>query len=101
MDNRLVRISKFLSLVLRHRPETTGLSLDHHGWASVDQLLAQAHQYGVGLTIELLQQVVALNDKQRFKFNEDGRYIRASQGHSISIDLGLQRYLKKFPGVPI
>ena len=89
MDKRLVTTNKFLSLVLRHKPETIGFSLDQHGWASVDHLLAQAHQFGVSLTLELLQQVVALNDKQRFEFSEDGRYIRASQGHSIAIDLGL------------
>jgi putative RNA 2'-phosphotransferase len=89
MDKRLVKTRKFLSLVLRHRPETIGLSLDQHGWVSVDHLLAQAHQHGVSLTIELLQQVVALNDKRRFAFSEDGRYIRASQGYSIKVNLGL------------
>jgi len=89
MDKRLNKISKFLSLVLRHQPETIGLSLDQHGWTSVDHLIAQAHQHGVGLTLKLLKQVVSLNDKQRFAFSEDGRYIRASQGHSIVIDLEL------------
>ncbi len=90
MDPSLVKTSKFLSLVLRHRPDKIGLTLDAQGWADVDELLRKANQHGVALTRDRLQQVVAQNDKQRFAFNADGTRIRASQGHSIQIDLGLE-----------
>lgn len=79
------KISKFLSLVLRHQPETIGLSLDQNGWASVDEILAKSN-----FNLAELKEVVATNDKQRFAFNEDESLIRANQGHSLkNIDLGL------------
>jgi putative RNA 2'-phosphotransferase len=90
MDPKLVRFSKFLSLILRHNPGKIGLALDDNGWADVDELLAKANDRGVPLTHPLLLQVVATNDKQRFKLSDDGRRIRASQGHSIPVDLQLQ-----------
>jgi putative RNA 2'-phosphotransferase len=90
MDRQLVKVSRFLSLVLRHQPGKIGLTLDTQGWADVDELLAQANQHGVALTRPLLQEVVAQNDKQRFAFNADTTRIRANQGHSIKIDLGLE-----------
>ncbi|MEO5953419.1 MAG: RNA 2'-phosphotransferase [Chloroflexia bacterium] len=41
MDKKeLVRISKFLSLVLRHRPELAGLTLGQVDWVRVDDLQA-------------------------------------------------------------
>jgi putative RNA 2'-phosphotransferase len=89
MQPSLVRLSKFLSLVLRHQPERVGLTLDPEGWADVDELLARARQAGVQLTRPLLEQVIADNDKQRFAFSDDRSRIRASQGHSIPVDLGL------------
>ncbi|MBN8214811.1 MAG: RNA 2'-phosphotransferase [Xanthomonadales bacterium] len=87
--NDLVSTSKFLSLVLRHRPEVIGLSLDEAGWADIDTLirLSQAHK---PLTRALIEQVVEENSKQRFAISDDGRRIRANQGHSIEIELGLQ-----------
>ena len=88
--NRSVRVSKFLSLVLRHQPETIGLVLDEHGWADVDDLLNQAQGAGVVITRELLHEVVRANDKQRFALSEDGLRIRANQGHSIGVELGLE-----------
>ena len=75
---------------LRHRPDKIGLTLDAQGWADVDGLLAWANQHGVALTRPLLQEIVAQNDKQRFAFNTDATRIRANQGHSIKIDLGLE-----------
>jgi putative RNA 2'-phosphotransferase len=89
MDAQLVRFSKFVSLVLRHQPQKYGLTLDEQGWADVDQLIVVANRAGVPLTHEALQQVVAQNDKQRFAISEDRRAIRARQGHSLSVDLGL------------
>jgi len=88
VDNKgIVRISKFLSLILRHQPERVGLKLDSAGWASVDELLQAASRHGVSLTLDQLKQVVATNDKKRFAFSEDGVRIRASQGHSAEVDL--------------
>jgi putative RNA 2'-phosphotransferase len=85
----LVRTSKFLSLVLRHQPEAIGLTLDDNGWADVDELIRLANESGHVLTRTLLERVVAENDKKRFAFSDDGRRIRASQGHSVAVDLAL------------
>jgi putative RNA 2'-phosphotransferase len=94
MSNRgrrnLVKISKFLSLVLRHKPARFGLSLDQHGWTSVDALLAAANRAGVSLTRELLRQVLRQSEKQRFAFSDDGLRVRATYGHSVAVDLGLE-----------
>lgn len=76
--------------MLRHQPAKIGLRLDAQGWADVDELLRKANQHGVAVTRDLLHQVVMQNDKQRFAFNADGTQLRASQGHSIKIDLGLE-----------
>ena len=85
----LVRVSKFLSLVLRHRPEEIGLTLDAQGWADVDELIRLVNQAGRQLDRPLLERVLAENDKKRFAFSDDGRRIRASQGHSVEVDLDL------------
>ena len=85
----LVRVSKFLSLVLRHAPEKIGLTLDQNGWADVDELLNMMASNGKGVSRELLERVVAENDKKRFAFSDDGLRIRASQGHSVEIELDL------------
>lgn len=89
MDKALVKLSRFVSLVLRHKPGAIGLSLDAGGWAGVDALITAAQRAGVPLTRERLAQIVAQNDKQRFAFSPDGQKIRASQGHSLPVDLGL------------
>jgi putative RNA 2'-phosphotransferase len=90
MDKQLVKLSKMLSLVLRHEPERIGLVLDAQGWASVDSLLEAAQQHGIMLDRPTLERIVADNDKRRFAFSEDGTRIRASQGHSIEVDLALE-----------
>lgn len=82
--------SKFMSLVLRHEPEKIGLQLDAQGWADVDDLLQRMADHGVALDRQTLQAVVETNDKQRFALSDDGLRIRASQGHSIQVDLGLE-----------
>jgi putative RNA 2'-phosphotransferase len=86
----IVTTSKLLSYVLRHRPDSVKLALDAHGWAEVDELLARLAASGKPVDRALLERVVADNDKQRFAFSEDGRRIRASQGHSIAVDLQLR-----------
>ena len=89
MNAAIVSTSKFLSLILRHQPEKIGLSLDANGWASIDDLLRLSAAKGKPLTRALIEKVVETNDKQRFVFNEDRSMIRANQGHSVSVDLGL------------
>lgn len=84
-----VNTSKFLSFVLRHHPESIGLGLDAAGWADVDELIRLANASGRALDRELLFLVVETNDKQRFALDEARTRIRANQGHSIEIDLGL------------
>jgi putative RNA 2'-phosphotransferase len=86
-DEEIIRTSKFLSLVLRHEPERVGLKLGEAGWVGVDELLQAVNASGVALTLEQLQHIVATSDKKRFAFSEDGQRIRASQGHSVEVDL--------------
>ena len=85
----LVQASKFMSFILRHRPESIGLKLDLHGYAVVDDLVKLSRKSATSLTKELIQEVVQTSDKQRFRFSEDGLSIRASQGHSVAVDLSL------------
>jgi putative RNA 2'-phosphotransferase len=87
--DEILRMSKFLSLVLRHKPELIGLTLDQNGWASVEDLIRLANRHGIRLTRPLLMQVVADNEKKRFALSDNGERIRASQGHSVKVDLGL------------
>jgi len=84
------KISKKLSLVLRHEPSAIGITLDECGWADVETLLEKLGIHGLPTSIETLEQVVRDNDKQRFSFNEDKTKIRANQGHSIEVDLGME-----------
>jgi len=88
-QNRLVSTSKFLSLVLRHQPGLIGLTLDEAGGTPVDELLTKCAAAGHTLSRETLEQIVRTSDKQRFAFSEDGTRIRANQGHSVTVDLGL------------
>lgn len=82
--------SKFLSLVLRHRPEEVGLELDSRGWVEVSELLDALSTAGMSITASELEDLVASNDKQRFAFNVDRTKIRANQGHSVAVNLGLK-----------
>jgi putative RNA 2'-phosphotransferase len=81
------RISKFLSLVLRHQPETIGIQLDEHGWVPVGILLKQMAAHNHRISKEILDHVVATNSKKRFAYNDDESKIRANQGHSVEVDL--------------
>ncbi|MET7811407.1 RNA 2'-phosphotransferase [Streptomyces sp. NPDC005395] len=86
-QERSVKVSKYLSKHLRHQPERIGLTLDEGGWVEIDTLIAAAAAHGFRVTRDELHHVVATNDKRRFAV--DGTRIRASQGHSIDVDLGL------------
>ena len=83
------KLSKFLSLILRHRPEVLGITLDEYGWASTQEIIDKMQEKGRPASLEMIQEVVRDNDKQRFKLSEDNSRIRANQGHSIKIDLNL------------
>jgi len=84
----LIRTSRYISMLLRHKPEAAGIVLDKNGWASVDALIEgvnKTHQ----LDMEILEEIVSTDDKQRYSFNEDKTLIRANQGHSIDVDVEL------------
>ena len=87
---RVVQTSKFLSLVLRHKPEAAGIRLDEHGWAEVPALLSGMTKAGTPIDMKLLEEIVRTDDKQRYSFNEDRSKIRANQGHSVAVDLELK-----------
>lgn len=90
-DRKITRSSRFLSLVLRHRPEKIGIKLDHSGWVDIKVLLVAMAKHNRSLTRDQLQEVVDTNNKKRFAISEDGKRIRASQGHSVDVDLGYNR----------
>ena len=86
----LKETSKFISLILRHKPETIGIALDEHGWANVDELIS-----GIAKTrpfdMAMLEEIVRTDEKQRYSFNDDRTLIRANQGHSILVDVELEK----------
>ncbi len=81
--------SKFISLILRHKPETIGITLDEHGWANVDELIAGVNKTHL-LDMATLERIVAEDEKQRYSFNDDKTLIRANQGHSILVDVEVE-----------
>ena len=89
MEKQLKHISKFMSLVLRHQPQQIGLDLDKNGWADVEQLIKGINEKGISVDRHMIELVVSTNEKKRFAFNDDKTMIRASQGHSVEVDLGL------------
>ena len=86
----LIAISRYLSFILRHKPDAAGLTLDEHGWANVAELIP-AVSATHPLDMATLEEIVRTDDKQRYSFNEDKTLIRANQGHSIPVDVELQR----------
>lgn len=93
MQKDTIKLSKFLSYVLRHKPESIKVKLDPNGWVSVDTLLYQANQHGYPIDHTTLESIVATNDKKRFSFSTDKSMIRAAQGHSsqqVSMELSEQ-----------
>lgn len=85
-----INTGKFIALILRHKPEVIGIHLDEHGWANVDELIA-----GIAKTqefnLEMLEEIVRTDNKQRYSFNDDKTKIRANQGHSIPVDVELEQ----------
>lgn len=93
-NNQHTKLSKFLSLVLRHKPETIGITLSEDGWTDTTTLLKKMNEFGKQIDLETLKIVVETNTKKRFGFNEDLSKIRANQGHSLKVNLG---YAEKAP----
>ncbi len=85
------KISKFLSLILRHQPEIVGLTLEQNGWANVADLIAVCAKNGTTFTLEELREIVETNDKKRFSFDESGERIRANQGHSATVEIEFEQ----------
>ncbi len=83
-------LSKFIALILRHKPETIGISLDRNGWASVDELMDGMNQSGHSIDMDTLMEIVRTDEKGRYSFNDDKTKIRANQGHSINVDVELK-----------
>lgn len=95
MSKSLTELSKFLSLILRHKPSAANIELDEHGWANVDELMAGINQVDArnNIDMEKLEEIVRTDNKQRYSFNEDKTLIRANQGHSISVDVELEEVM--------
>ena len=89
MQSNSAQLSKFLSYIHRRKPDAIGLTLDSQGWTSIDELIASSDAAGTRFSRENLLHVVAISDKKRFSLSEDGQRIRAAQGHSVAVDLGL------------
>ena len=86
----LTNISRYISLILRHKPETINIVLNEHGWANVDELINGIKKQYNELDMETLDEIVKTDNKQRYSFNEDKTLIRANQGHSINVDVELK-----------
>ena len=90
MKNNDSKISKYISLILRHKPEEIGLKLDEYGYLSVLDLIEGINKSYEGFSMDDLERIVKEDSKGRYSFNEDKSKIRANQGHSIKVDLGLE-----------
>lgn len=90
MKNSDSKISKYISLILRHRPEEIGLKLDEHGYLNVSGLINGINKSYEGFNMDDLERIVREDSKQRYSFNEEKSKIRANQGHSIPVNLELQ-----------
>ncbi|EMQ1359338.1 RNA 2'-phosphotransferase [Clostridioides difficile] len=84
------KLSIFISLILRHKPETIGIKLDDYGYADVNELIEKINNTGRNINIEILEQIVKEDNKQRYSFNEDRSKIRANQGYSINVNVELR-----------
>ena len=94
MQNDLTKTSKYISLILRHKPSAIGITLDEHGWADVKDLISGINASGsYHLNMEMLEEIVRTDDKQRYSFNDSHTLIRANQGHSIPVDVELEKVI--------
>ena len=86
----LDKLSIFISLILRHKPDVANIVLDEHGWANVEELLNGINETGRKIDMDILEEIVATDSKQRYSFNQDKTLIRANQGHSVPVDVELK-----------
>ena len=91
MSERLVKLGRFISLILRHSPETIGIKLDENGWADVEELITLMNKNRRKIDIDTLKEIVETNNKKRYEFSDDFKKIRACQGHSINVDVELEQ----------
>lgn len=84
-----INLGRFISLILRHKPETIGIKLDSEGWADTDELINGINASGRHIDMEILERIVRENNKKRYSFSPDKKRIRANQGHSIPVDVGM------------
>lgn len=87
-SNQTTHLSKLLSYILRHKPEEYEIVLDENGYTNVDELISKLNTHNENISFEKLQYIVDTNNKKRFAFNDDLTKIRASQGHSVDVELG-------------
>ncbi len=90
MKKELIQKGKFLSLILRHKPEEIDLTLDQYGWAELKKIISNKK---MSLTFEEIKEIVETNDKKRFEFDAEKKKIRARQGHSIDVDVELEEFI--------
>lgn len=92
-ERRLERLSKFISMILRHKPQVIGITLDEHGWTDVDELIKGINETGeeIEFSKDTLETIVKTDKKQRYSFSQDKTLIRANQGHSIPVDVELEK----------
>lgn len=90
MSNKNDKLSVFISLILRHKPEVINIELDEYGYASVDELIQGINKSGKAINFEILEDIVRTDNKNRYSFNENKTKIRANQGHSINVNVGLK-----------
>lgn len=88
--SKLDKLSVFISLILRHKPEEIEIQLDEHGWANVEELIAGINNTGRKIDMDILEEIVRTDNKKRYSFNEDKTLIRANQGHSVPVDVELK-----------
>lgn len=91
IDKNHTKLSKYISLILRHRPEVIGVKLDKNGWCNVDDLISKMNSNGQKITRSELECIVKNDNKGRYTYNSDGTKIRANQGHSIDVDIQLKK----------
>ena len=87
---KLDKLSVFISLILRHKPDAADIQLDEHGWANVDELINGINNTGRNINMDILEEIIRTDNKQRYSFNDDKTLIRANQGHSIPVDVELE-----------
>ena len=89
-DKQKNDLSKFISLILRHKPDVIGISIDEYGWANVEDLINGIKKYGKEIDMDVLEDIVSTDNKQRYSFSADKQFIRANQGHSIKVNVELK-----------